>query len=540
MAPSTSNTPLVLSEDRAWICRDFLKDKLRSRERYWRYISELPSFGTDGTNAGELWIIPDGMTWRKYLPLLALLAEERICNLVFLESAADVMDYRSVSPVVATSTDRYQSENPSSQERSRIAKLIQQNPGSVFPFCDLSTREQDCDEFENMQYAAMSVTERSKHSLLRAGQIIRNMEEERKVVVVSADEKFVSKFPSEDGLDLMGMDKLLSSFNKRMKTTDWESFKNLKQRCEEDYAHRNSPKSEEDTDEVKAHLSEEQILEGLKKKTLTKGRLEVSKQSPKEASIVASDGTVYFVDQKLGHFNRAFHDDVVVIKILPKSEWGSPIGRRRLVHHKDDDDEDGGFSLVSDSSPPVPSARVVAISESSRRDFIATMVNNPMNDESACLVTPMDVRIPKIRIKTTAWNRFLGQRLLIHVDAWDAESNYPSGHCTKIIGPIGDLETEISSLLHEHQLNLQPFSAAALACLPPEGHKWSVPYEEMENRLDLRSSHRIFSVDPPGCQDIDDTMHARGTVALLPPVALPLSPLTPCGCYDYRVAKWRY
>ena len=37
---------------------------------------------------------------------------------------------------------------------------------------------------------------------------------------------------------------------------------------------------------------------------------------------------------------------------------------------------------------------------------------------------------------------------------------------------------------------------------------WSIPPEEINSRRDLRD-YCIFSVDPPGCQDIDDTMHAR-------------------------------
>jgi len=64
--------------------------------------------------------------------------------------------------------------------------------------------------------------------------------------------------------------------------------------------------------------------------------------------------------------------------------------------------------------------------------------------------------------------------------------------------------------LYEHEIQLEPFSAKALACLPLEGPKWTIPSSEVEKRRDLRSSHRIFSVDPPGCQDIDDTMHAKG------------------------------
>ena len=71
------------------------------------------------------------------------------------------------------------------------------------------------------------------------------------------------------------------------------------------------------------------------------------------------------------------------------------------------------------------------------------------------------------------------------------------------------METEIQALLIENQVQLDPFSTEALACLPVQGSRWRVSDEEIQKRRDLRSNRRIFSVDPPGCQDIDDTMHAQ-------------------------------
>ncbi|RHZ06997.1 hypothetical protein DYB26_012755, partial [Aphanomyces astaci] len=134
-------------------------------------------------------------------------------------------------------------------------------------------------------------------------------------------------------------------------------------------------------------------------------------------------------------------------------------------------------------------------------------------------------------------------------------STYPSGHYVQILGPVGDLETEIQALLVQHAVHAHPFSEPALACLPDvrdvsvdvlaacdttkrphipltngtfraaaasflscfhviivalrfkhDNVDWHVPPDEIDGRLDLRSTHRVFSVDPPGCQDIDDAM----------------------------------
>ena len=499
-----------------WRHRDFLKEKIRVRERYWRQVTDFPIHSNE-SNKNDFWIIPDGISWRRFLPLLKLLVEESVCNLVLLESSVELMDYRSMSPCIPTKNG-YLPEKPASQERSKISKLVQQHPGRVFSLCDLSIREEEEDEWDLYDYSSLSIFERCQHALLRAGRIIRQycsgISDRTKVFILCSEEDFAAKFPSEDGVDLIVIDKLIDLLLQERDISKAHSLIDLKTQCEEDYLSRNfsQPLAEMDEDKTwKEHLTESQTIEGLKNKTLLKGRLEISKNNSKEAFVNVSNGLTYFIDQQLGHFNRAFHHDVVIIKPLPKSAWGKPIGRRRLVHHKDDEDDNKYAGHVSDidSSPAVPSGLVVAIAEPSRREFIATMVDIPLNDESACLVIPMDVRIPKIRIKTNSWKRFIGQRLLVHVDTWDVDSNYPSGHCQKIIGPIGDLEAEIACLLNEHQIHLQPFSAAALACLPPEGHKWKIPSEEIERRLDLRTSHRIFSVDPPGCQDIDDTMHVK-------------------------------
>ncbi|KIO16262.1 hypothetical protein M407DRAFT_232799, partial [Tulasnella calospora MUT 4182] len=57
------------------------------------------------------------------------------------------------------------------------------------------------------------------------------------------------------------------------------------------------------------------------------------------------------------------------------------------------------------------------------------------------------------------------------------------------------------------------FGRAVRECLPQEGDSWVVPPKEegspiWSGRADLRDL-LICSIDPPGCQDIDDALHAR-------------------------------
>lgn len=38
---------------------------------------------------------------------------------------------------------------------------------------------------------------------------------------------------------------------------------------------------------------------------------------------------------------------------------------------------------------------------------------------------------------------------------------------------------------------------------------WRIEEEEVGKRKDLRESHLIFSIDPKGCEDVDDTLSVR-------------------------------
>lgn len=81
------------------------------------------------------------------------------------------------------------------------------------------------------------------------------------------------------------------------------------------------------------------------------------------------------------------------------------------------------------------------------------------------LVIPWDYRIPKIRISTRQVNTLKDQRIVVRIDSWDVDSQYPNGHFVKSLGPIGDLETEISALLVENSILLSSFSEAQVSAV---------------------------------------------------------------------------
>lgn len=40
-------------------------------------------------------------------------------------------------------------------------------------------------------------------------------------------------------------------------------------------------------------------------------------------------------------------------------------------------------------------------------------------------------------------------------------------------------------------------------------HPWHMKQSEVNSRRDLRHTHLVFSIDPVGCEDVDDTLSVR-------------------------------
>lgn len=61
----------------------------------------------------------------------------------------------------------------------------------------------------------------------------------------------------------------------------------------------------------------------------------------------------------------------------------------------------------------------------------------------------------------------MDKRIVVAIDGWEADSKYPSGHYVKMLGTIGDRDTETQVLLLENDINTLPFTQAVHDCVPP-------------------------------------------------------------------------
>ncbi|XP_007046470.2 PREDICTED: exosome complex exonuclease RRP44 homolog A [Theobroma cacao] len=275
------------------------------------------------------------------------------------------------------------------------------------------------------------------------------------------------------------------------------------------------------------HKPMSEITLGLHRGIYHQGKLRVNRYNPFEAYVGSESIGDEIIIHGRQNMNRSFDGDIVAVELLPQDEWREE--KNLSIADEEDEEEDdvhlapssaddaprttnlvSGSATETNPTPCRPSGRVVGIIKRNWHSYCGSLepMRMPAGTGSftSALFVSKDRRIPKIRIQTRQLENLLDKRIIVAVDSWDRQSRYPSGHYVRVIGEIGDRDTESEVVLIENDINSRPFSAQVLACLPPL--PWSVSSEDVTNsiRLDLRSL-QVFSVDPPGCKDIDDALH---------------------------------
>ncbi|KAK9284684.1 hypothetical protein L1049_023860 [Liquidambar formosana] len=275
------------------------------------------------------------------------------------------------------------------------------------------------------------------------------------------------------------------------------------------------------------HKPMSEITSGLHRGIYHQGKLRVNRYNPFEAYVGSESIGDEIIIYGRGNMNRAFDGDIVAVELLPQDQWHEEKSLS-IADEEDDEEEDvhlvpgsaddaprttnlvQGSARDSNSVSSRPSGRVVGIIKRNWHSYCGSLEPMPMpagnGGVAHALFVSKDRRIPKIRIQTRQLGNLLDKRIIVAVDSWDCLSRYPSGHYVRTIGEIGDRDTESEVVLIENDIDSRPFSSQVLACLPPL--PWLVSSEDLANpiRQDLRHLC-VFSVDPPGCKDIDDALH---------------------------------
>ncbi|EEH18001.2 hypothetical protein PABG_00564 [Paracoccidioides brasiliensis Pb03] len=288
------------------------------------------------------------------------------------------------------------------------------------------------------------------------------------------------------------------------------------------------------------YYSISKMMTGLRAGTLHQGVFKVSPYNYLEGSVQVAAFEKSLLILGRDNSNRAISGDIVVVEVLPKDQWKAPstkIVDEETVTKDENAEYEEKEAVVTEKERralqvevrkahvkttegrPQPTARVVGIVKRNWRQYVGNIDKistaaqaQPGRRQQTVFVIPMDKRIPKIRIRTRQAQELFGQRILVTVDAWDRDSRYPTGHFVRSLGELETKGAETEALLLEYDVQYRPFPQIVLDCLPPEGHNWKVP-QNMDDpgwhdRKDLREL-LVCSIDPPGCQDIDDALHAR-------------------------------
>ncbi|KAK5691180.1 exosome catalytic subunit dis3 [Elasticomyces elasticus] len=290
------------------------------------------------------------------------------------------------------------------------------------------------------------------------------------------------------------------------------------------------------------YLSMSAMLTGVKNGTLHQGIFNVSPYNYLEGTVQVPAFDRSLIIQGRENSNRSVSGDVVVIEVLPKDQWKAPSSK--VIEEEDvgkdenaEVDDDSPEAVVSEREKRAlqdevkkahgqntegqkqPTAKIVGVIKRNWRQYVGHIDKDSVrsrNQENRAQQTvfliPMDKRVPKIRVRTRQAGELLGKRVLVTIDSWDRESRYPVGHFIRSLGELETKGAETEALLLEWDVQYRPFPKTVLDCLPAEGHDWKVPAstsdQGWQGRKDLRDL-LVCSIDPVGCVDIDDALHAK-------------------------------
>lgn len=288
------------------------------------------------------------------------------------------------------------------------------------------------------------------------------------------------------------------------------------------------------------YFSVSKMMTGVKNGTLHQGIFNVSPYNYLEGSIhvPAFDKSLLILGRE--NINRAVQGDVAVVEVLPKDQWKEPstkIIEEETMNKDENADVEDGEAVITEKERRAlqeevkrvhskgtegraqPTARVVGVVKRNWRQYVGHIDESSVSQsakqgrkQQTVFLIPMDKRIPKIRVRTRQAGEIMGKRVLVTIDSWDRDSRYPVGHFVRSLGEMETKGAETEALLLEYDVQYRPFPKAVLDCLPREGHDWIVPPSMDDpgwrDRRDLRGL-QICSIDPVGCQDIDDALHAR-------------------------------
>ncbi|XP_071139750.1 DIS3-like exonuclease 1 [Mytilus edulis] len=434
------------------------------------------------------YIIPDCQVAREYLEVFEA---PEIHGIIFTQTAEHCIQYEG-----------------SKNHHNRFKRLVKDKTKGAVIFHNEFQKYAYCERESGESNSAWQ----SRSTFKAAEWFFNHLAGQLPVVMVTNNDKIIAEYGSKIiNVHVMKLGEYLQTFWKQANTSLMDLFESLTA----------SVQSKTKKKGYSGYLPTDVLEAGLKTGRYIQGHMNVNKSNASEEAFVRrkreeskEDSGSDILIHGMSSRNRAVHGDVVVVELLPRSEWK---GRSNVIKETTESTNEPKTSKDEEESEDngdiMPTGYVVGITQRNWREYVAAFAQDEKTGQKGgkVLVIPWDYRIPKIRISTRQVEKLKDDRIIVRIDSWDIDSQYPNGHFIRSLGKIGELETEISAILIENNISVPPFSDAQMKELPvdtPE-NPWNIEDVELKKRRDLRDSHLIFSIDPKGCEDVDDTLSVR-------------------------------
>ena len=292
---------------------------------------------------------------------------------------------------------------------------------------------------------------------------------------------------------------------------------------------------EEENNIFRTHLDENQMKSNIKQGKMFQGKIYFQNGIYDNAIIKSNLFDKDIVIEGDKNLNRSMHGDIVCFSFLDESQWKKDInlklGEEADEGIEQEENQDKEILLNTQTikekiskTKLQPTGYVQGILRRNRNTFCGTIynpndkINNSIDEKTQdflknymknniAIFIPIDSKYPNFILQLHEVEKYYNQRIVIKFDDWSSNIIIPSGHFFKKLGKCLDIPVENEIILYEHNVDINPFSKKIIDSMPNEDVEFKCPPEELKKRMDLRNMP-VCSIDPPGCKDIDDALHA--------------------------------
>lgn len=198
------------------------------------------------------------------------------------------------------------------------------------------------------------------------------------------------------------------------------------------------------------HLDITKLHDGITQNRFYQGKFQTNQQNYLEAtvSIKMNNEDVQVLIQGKLHINRAVHEDIVAIELLPENEWttkseivliAEESEQKQEINNEQDLMEIDNEKSNKKLDHKLPCAKIVGIIKRNWRQYCGVLRERDEILMKSMLLTshlfvPAEKRIPFIRIETRQYQTLKNQRIIVAIDSWPRDSNFPKGHYVRALG----------------------------------------------------------------------------------------------------------